>query len=191
MIKTKEQLREVLRCEKAQYYKKKSFIRLLSDAFINESCMEIWKYQRVLRLAEYHFNNKRNPMHVLLYLFYARRMNKLGIRLGIYIPINVFDIGLKIDHYGSIVVNGMCRIGKNCRLHGNNCIGNKGEGRIDEFPMIGDNFDLGTGAVVIGGITLSNNIKVGANAVVTRSCLEEGAVLVGIPAQDLRKGNTK
>lgn len=85
----------------------------------------------------------------------------------------------------------MCRIGKNCRLHGNNCIGNKGEGRIDEFPMIGDNFDLGTGAVVIGGITLSNNIKVGANAVVTRSCLEEGAVLVGIPAQDLRKGNTK
>ena len=97
MIKTKEQLREVLRCEKAQYYKKKSFIRLLSDAFINESCMEIWKYQRVLRLAEYHFNNKRNPMHVLLYLFYARRMNKLGIRLGIYIPINVFDIGLKLS----------------------------------------------------------------------------------------------
>ena len=73
MIKTKKQLREVLRCEKAQYYKKKSFIRLLSDAFINESCMEIWKYQRVLRLTEYHFNNKRNPMHVLFDSFYLIR----------------------------------------------------------------------------------------------------------------------
>ena len=109
-------------------------------------------------------------------------MNKLGVRLGIYIPINVFDSGLKIDHYGSIVVNGLCRIGKKCRLHGSNCIGNKGEGRIDEFPTVGDNFDLGIGACVIGGIVIGDNVKVGANAVVTHSFIEDGTVLVGIPA---------
>lgn len=186
MIKTREELKEVLKYERSQYYKNKPCVRLLCDSFIKESCMEIWKYQRTLRLTEYHFNNKKNPIHILLYFFSARRMNRLGIRLGIYIPINVFEKGLKIDHYGSIVINGLCRIGKNCRLHGNNCIGNKGEGRTDEYPVIGDNFDLGTGASVIGGIRLGNNIKVGANAVVTHSCLENGAILVGVPAKNMK-----
>ncbi len=182
MIKTRKQLKEFLKIERKLYYKEKSRIRLLSDAFINESCMVIWKYQKSLRLTEYHFNNRKNILHLPLYFLYARRMNKLGVRLGIYIPINVFDSGLKIDHYGSIVVNGLCRIGKNCRLHGSNCIGNKGEGRIDEFPTIGDNFDLGIGACVIGGIVIGDNVKVGANAVVTHSFIEDGTVLVGIPA---------
>lgn len=34
-----------------------------------------------------------------------------GIRLGFSIPINVFDYGLRINHYGTIVVNTKARIG--------------------------------------------------------------------------------
>ena len=187
MIRTKAELKDVLQYEKYLYYKDKSKIRLTSDAFINEPCMVIWKYQRCLRLAEYHFNNKKKPIHVFLYFIYARKMNRLGIRLGIYIPINVFDRGLKIDHYGSIVVNGYCRIGKNCRLHGNNCIGNKGVGRTNEFPAIGDNLDLGFGASIIGNVNLGNGIKVGANALVTNSCMIDKSVLVGTPAKPMNK----
>ena len=186
MIKTYSELKECLRIERKNYYGKKSILRLMSDAFIHEPCMEIWKFQRILRITEYHFNNKRNPVHVLMYLLYARKMNHLGIRLGIYIPINVFDTGLKIDHYGSIIVNGLCRIGKNCRLHGNNCIGNKGMGRIDEYPRIGDNFDMGIGSIVIGNIKLGDNVKTGANAVVTHSFEEDNCVLVGIPASRIK-----
>ena len=52
---------------------------------------------------------------------------------------------------------------------------------------IGDNVYLGPGAKVFGDIVLGDNIQVGANAVVTKSCLKDGAVLVGVPAQEVSK----
>ena len=51
--------------------------------------------------------------------------------------------------------------------------------------MIGDNVDIGVGAVIIGNIYIANNVRIGANAVVTKSCYEEGAILVGNPAKTL------
>ena len=41
--------------------------------------------------------------------------------------------------------------------------------------------------IMDGDIVIADDVKIGANAVVTRSCLEKGATLVGIPAKPLRK----
>ena len=49
-------------------------------------------------------------------------------------------------------------------------------------PTLGKNVMVGTGAVIIGGVTLGDNSKVGANAVVT-SDVPEGKTAVGIPAR--------
>ena len=59
------------------------------------------------------------------------------------------------------------------------------------MPIIGDNFDLGIGAQVIGPIEIGDNIVVGANAVVVHSFLENDLLLVGIPAKtkSLQDGN--
>ncbi len=38
----------------------------------------------------------------------------------------VFEPGLVIYHSGNIVVNGFARVGEDCQLHGDNCIGNNG-----------------------------------------------------------------
>lgn len=108
-------------------------------------------------------------------------MNRISSRLGVYILPNTFDWGLRIWHYGSIMVNGNARIGRNCQLHGMNCIGNKG-GDSNKAPTIGDNVDIGVGAVIIGDIVIANNVTIGANAVVTKSCNEENAILAGNPA---------
>ena len=186
MIKKWNKLKSVLKNEKKLYYKEKSIGRIIFDIFNNESNMQIWKYQKSLRITEYFFNGKKNIIKMILYVIYLRKTNKLGLKLGIYIPVNVFDEGLKIDHYGSITINGLCRIGKNCRLHGNNCIGNKGVGNEDKFPIIGDNLDLGVGAVIIGNVSIGNNVVVGANAVVNKSW-KDNCVLVGIPAKDINK----
>ena len=51
------------------------------------------------------------------------------------------------------------------------------------MPVIGDNLDLGIGAKVIGDVRLGNNVKIGANAVVTRSFEENNITLVGLPAR--------
>lgn len=142
----------------------------------------IWKYQLLLRREEwYHTLGFR-----LLSTIYRRRKNKLGERLGFTIPKGTFGPGLKIWHYGNIVVNAHATIGKNCVLHGDNCIGKKGMGD-DASPIIGDNVDIGVGAKIIGGITIASNVVIAAGAVVNKSCLEENVVLAGVPAKIVKK----
>ena len=102
-------------------------------------------------------------------------MNRIGRKIGIEAGENVFDIGIKIYHSQGIVINGNARIGKNCRLYGNNCIGNNG--LSNKCPVLGDNIKVCVGAKILGDIYLANNITVAAGAVVLKSCLEENAIL--------------
>ena len=46
------------------------------------------------------------------------------------------------------------------------------------------------GARIIGGITIASKTKIGANAVVTKSC-QPNSVLVGIPAHNIQRKREK
>lgn len=150
-----------------------------------------WRFIKLLRKCEY-FRAKtrrsRNPIWMLVYWIIRTQKNRLGVFIGVEIPEGVFGQGLVIHHNGNIVVNGSSKIGKNCQLHGDNCIGNTGKvNSLTDCPQIGDNVEIGVGAKVLGGITIASNIKIGANAVVTKSFYEEGITLVGIPAHKMER----
>ena len=51
-------------------------------------------------------------------------------------------------------------------------------------PTLQDNVVIGSGAQVLGPITIGKNAKIGANAVVTKDVPENG-VMVGIPAKNV------
>ena len=111
----------------------------------------IGRYMRYLRIAGYYYiKRNKNIAYAFLYLWFCRRKNILGKKLGIELEEYSFERGLTIYHTNGIVVNGFSRIGKNCKLHGNNCIGNNG--LTAECPRLGDNVRLGVGAKVIGGV---------------------------------------
>lgn len=113
-------------------------------------------------------------------LYYGYRHHVLGIRLGFDIPINVFDGGLKISHFGYIVVNSKAKIGCNCEIHQGVHIGySKG------VPTIGNNVWLGPGAKLYGDIVIADNCRIGANAVVNKSFTEEGITIAGVPAKKI------
>ena len=148
--------------------------------------MILRKYLYYLRKQEYYINTaKGNKVKGILGLYYERKKNSLGIRLGIEIGPNCFEKGLQIYHTGSIIVNSDVKAGENVKLHGNNCIGNNGIS--EKVPKIGNNVDIGYGAVLIGDIVIANNVKIGANAVVNHSILEDGCTVVGIPAKIIKK----
>lgn len=182
MIKTKNDLKNVLKIERQLYIPGdwKSLIRLW---LLKDHDYLIWKYIKALRYTEYYYNNNKK----ILYWIWQRRKNMRGAKLGITIWHNTIDSGLHIWHYGSIIVNGHAKIGKNCQFHGNNCVGNKGDSDQDA-PVLGDNVDMGVGAKVIGNVYIADNVKIGANAVVTKSCFEKGVTLVGVPARILIRG---
>lgn len=148
------------------------------------------KFLVYLRKQEYYINTADgNKLKGLLNLFYERKKNALGEKLGIEIGPNCFGKGLNVYHAGSIVVNPAVRAGSGCSLHGANCIGNNGI--TSDVPVLGCNVDIGYGAVIIGKVVIADNIKIGANAVVNRSFTEPGCTIAGVPARVVKRGNGK
>ena len=94
----------------------------------------------------------------------------------------MFDAGLRINHYGLIVVNEHARIGKYCDIHQGVNIGMSGEHQ-DDVPVIGDNVWIGPGAKLFGKITIADECQIGANAVVNKSFDEKGITIAGVPAR--------
>lgn len=180
MIENKRELREVLNYEFSQYFHK--YTEFIRAAILKENRYEIWKFQKSLRKLEYlAMSNNRKGFK---YAYYSWVVNKRSQKLGIEIWHSCFDKGLLIYHSQGIVVNSLARIGKNCRLHGNNCIGN--DGIYDACPHIGDNCDIGVGAIIIGNVKLGNNVRIAANSVVNRSFEEDNILLAGSPAKIVR-----
>ncbi|MCC4357477.1 serine O-acetyltransferase [Limosilactobacillus reuteri] len=171
---------------KNMIYKDNSFFykiplkRRIKLHIVNDHWIVIKRYFILLRKAEY-YGNKKTFMSRIMSFWFTRRKNKLGIKLGFYIPINSTKPGITIWHNGTVVINGDAKVGSGCIFHGNNCIGNNGKSL--EAPIIGNNVELGVGASIIGGVKIADNVKIGAGAVVLSSCEEEGVTLVGIPAR--------
>lgn len=184
MIKSKEELKEYIASDNTYFRDKPKKARFWMSA-VNDPESQISKFTEFLRKEEYYANTnlKKGKLKILLRLYYQRRKNTYGNRLGILMDTNCFGKGLTIYHHGSIIVNPGAKIGSGCKLHGNNCIGN--DGQSSGVPEIGDNVDIGFGASIIGDIKIANNIKIGAGAVVTKSFLEENITLVGVPARKL------
>lgn len=98
---------------KSIYFKdNKSYLRAL---VLREHEYYIYKFQKYLRGEE-------AAKTIFFKVYYRIKTNILGRKLGFTIPPDVFAEGLHIWHYGNIVVNRGARVGKNCVLHGDNCM---------------------------------------------------------------------
>jgi len=91
----------------------------------------------------------------------------------------VIEPGLCLPH-GKVVVDGFVRIGSGAVLFPWVTIGLV----ADEFrgPTLGDDVHVGTGAKVIGPITIGSGARIGANAAVIDD-VPPGATAVGVPAR--------
>jgi serine O-acetyltransferase len=130
-------------------------------------------------------NRGTGPVSRAVGLVFRQRARSAGIKLGFSIPPNVFGPGLSIAHWGTIVVNDRVTVGARCRLHPGTVLGVKDE----QVPTIGDDCYLGPGCKIIGGVVLGDDVRVGANAVVTHS-FPSGVTLVGVPARVSKQAET-
>ncbi|MDT3326081.1 MAG: serine acetyltransferase [Bacillota bacterium] len=67
-----------------------------------------------------------------------------------------------------ILIHEKSKIGKNAIICQQVTIGNSYSDTSRGFPIIEDDVFIGAGAKIIGGLTIGSNVKVGANAVVTK-----------------------
>lgn len=140
-----------------------------------------FKYIEVLRKSDYYSNHQN--LFLRLYGKYLKmKCHKLSVKLGFYIPKDVFGPGLYIPHFGSIIVNPNSKIGSNCQINNNVVIGQVN----GKCPRIGNNVFIGSGAVICGDITVGDNVWIGANSVVTKDIVD-GVMAAGVPARIICK----
>ena len=157
--------------------------QIILEQLIRPESFYINKFLHLLRAEEKYTYSK--PCKLLAFWYKARK-NRLGSRLGFIISAGCFGEGLKLEHYGSVIVNPKSRIGKNCTIHGNCCIGSNGS-YPDNSPVIGDNVDIGQFAQILGGIKIADGVKIGAGAVVVKDVMTPGVTVVGVPAKVIEK----
>jgi serine O-acetyltransferase len=95
--------------------------------------------------------------------------------------------GVIIPH-GYAVIDGPVKIGSDCVINPWVTIGLSGSRRwgFDQRgPIIGDRAIIGTGSKVLGPITIGDDVRIGANAVVIDD-IPSGATVVGAPARVVR-----
>lgn len=104
-----------------------------------------------------------------------------GIEIAVRCPIGP---GLFLPHTQGTVI-GAWRIGANATIFQGVTLGAK---EIDftytdkSRPTLGNGVTIGSGAKVLGGITLADRVRVGANSVVLVD-IPKGALAVGVPAR--------
>ena len=117
---------------------------------------------------------------------FSRFMTGIEIHPKAKIGKNLF-----IDHGMGVVIGETSDIGDNVTIYHMATLGgispsiNSDKQReIKRHPTLQDNVVVGSGAQVLGPITIGKNAKIGANAVVTKNVPENG-VMVGIPAKNV------
>ena len=120
----------------------------------------------------------------LLFTVPLTLLNKLvEVATGIYLPAGCeVGEGLYIGHFGTIILPLYGRIGKNCNVSQGVTIGLAGQGGRPSAPTIGDRVYVGPHAVVVGPITVGDDVVICAGAVVVRS-VPPRAVVLGNPAR--------
>lgn len=112
-------------------------------------------------------------------LFYMR-IGIIGHLLNIFLPkISSMRLSRHIAegfcpiHSYSTIINGAAQIGRNCTIYHCVTIAVEKSG----VPTIGDNVEIGAGAIIIGGIKIGSNVNIGAGAIVVDDVPDNSTVI--------------
>lgn len=83
-----------------------------------------------------------------------------------------------------VYISRYARIGAECRIYQNVTIGEV----CGLAPVIGDRCLIGAGAILIGGIRIGNDVRIGAGAVVSRD-IPDGTTVVAQPPRVLENAS--
>ncbi len=156
---------------KAEWYELVPTSRALLRMYFSDGSTAQILY-RAMRFCQTH--------HLKLFALFLYRLNAAVGHLVIGRGADLGP-GLVILHSFGIVINSNVRAGRNLILeHGVTIGAEKGQ-----CPVLGDNVFIGAGAKIIGPVRIGSDVKIGANAVVTKD-IPDGATAVGIPARVVR-----
>lgn len=114
--------------------------------------------------------------------FWRLMLRHYQIKYGFQIyPETQIGDGFYLGHWGALVINPRAVIGKNCNIAQGVTIAQANRGKNKGVPVIGDEVWIGPNAVLVGNITIGNNVLIAPNAYVNTS-IPDNSVVIGNPA---------
>ncbi len=127
--------------------------------------------------------------HSLKRIFFNLLKTRYSYKYGFQIPSTTeIGEGFYIGHFGTIVINGKSKIGKNCNIAHCVTIGQANRGKLKGCPTIGDNVWIGTGSVIVGNINIGSNVLIAPNSFVNVD-IPDYSLVFGNPCKIISKEN--
>ena len=91
-----------------------------------------------------------------------------------------------IDHGMGVVIGETAELGDDVTLYHGVTLGGTSLNKGKRHPTLGDRVVVGAGAKVLGAITVGEDSRIGANAVVVKS-VPANSIVVGVPGQNIAR----
>ena len=125
----------------------------------------------------------------ILKIYYKFRLRRLSQKTNIQIPYSTqIGEGFYIGHSGRIIINSRAVLGKNINISTGVTIGQENRGKRKGCPKIGDKVWIGTNAVIVGNITIGNDVLIAPLAYVNFD-VPDHSIVIGNPAKIIRREN--
>lgn len=108
---------------------------------------------------------------------------------GIQLPVGTkIGEGLRIAHFGTMVINDGAVIGRNFSIAQGTLIGSA-QGKKKGHPRIGDNVCMQANSMVVGGVHIGNNVLIAPGAFVNFD-VPDNCIVIGNPGQIIQKDSS-
>lgn len=156
--------------------------------FFTQGFWAVFQY----RIAHFiHSKIKWQPFRFGLLFIFLVWQKIIEISTGISIPASArIGHSFYIGHFGGIIINASSIIGNNCNISQGVTIGISGQGEKRGTPVLGNEVYIGANAVIVGKITIGNNVLIGACSMVNSSISDDIAV-IGVPAVIISQKGSK
>ncbi len=152
-----------------------------------KSSIEVILYSSFWAMISHKIAHRFYKMHLF---FIARLISQIsrwftGIEIH---PGATIGHGVFIDHGMGVVIGETCEIGDNVLIYQNVTLGGTGKDVGKRHPTIESNVMVGSGAKVLGPITIGHDSKVGAGSVVLHD-IPPYSTVVGIPGRTVNRND--
>lgn len=114
-------------------------------------------------------------------LYYKIKLRRLSRKTMIQISEKTsIGEGFYIGHTGRIIINKDAVLGKNVNIGTGVTIGQENRGKRKGCPRIGNQVWIGTNAVIVGNITIGDNVLIAPNSYVNKD-IPSNSIVIGNP----------
>lgn len=136
---------------------------------------------KVMKLRKQFHGTSNKFLRIYYHFKYQRLMDSYGCEIPL--NVNIPDSTMFPHQYYGIFISGWAKIGNNCTIFHQVTIGSNtlSDTSHPGAPIIGDNVYIGAGAKLVGGVSVGNNVRIGANCIVFRDIPDNSTVVSQAP----------